>query len=96
MAQAEGFTELAKAIKAQSNKNIWCYTGYTFEELLTHPACRELLNYIDVLVDGRFVQALRDESLRFRGSSNQRIVDVPASLRTGEVVSVPAVPYNHQ
>ncbi len=86
MAQAEGFTELAKAIKAQSRKNIWCYTGYTFEQLLTRPACRELLNYIDVLVDGRFVQSLRDESLRFRGSSNQRLVNVPASLQTGETV----------
>lgn len=86
MYQAEGFTELAQAIKAQSNKSIWCYTGYTYEQLLEMPAQRQLLQYIDVLVDGRFVQELQDESLRFRGSSNQRIIDVPKSLQQGKVV----------
>lgn len=81
MFQPEGFTELAKAIKEKSRKNIWCYTGYTFEQLVSNPRQRELLEYIDVLVDGRFRQDLRDESLHFRGSSNQRLIDVPASLR---------------
>ena len=86
MYQPEGFTELAKAIKSQSNKNIWCYTGYTFEHLLNMPAQRELLQYIDVLVDGPFIESLKNESLRFRGSSNQRIIDVKKSLGEGKVV----------
>ena len=70
-------------------KDVWCYSGYLFEALRdgkvgTHS--RELLEQLDVLVDGPFVIEKKDLSLRFRGSSNQRLVDVPASLRTGEVV----------
>ena len=86
MFQPHGFTELAKAIKQQSTKNIWCYTGFLFEELLKHPAQKALLEQIDVLVDGRFIEALKDEGLRFRGSSNQRIIDVKASLEKEETV----------
>ena len=86
MFQPEGFTALAKAIKQQSNKNIWCYTGFLFEILLQNPAQKALLEQIDVLVDGRFIEALKDEELRFRGSSNQRIIDVQASLEKGETV----------
>lgn len=80
MFQPEGFTEVAKAIKAKSQKTIWCYTGYKFEDLIKNPAQAALLSYIDVLVDGRYKQTLRDESLLFRGSSNQRLIDVQASL----------------
>ena len=86
MFQPVGFAALAKAVKEQSGKNIWCYTGYLFEELLENIQQRELLKYIDVLVDGRFVEVLKDESLRFRGSSNQRIIDVPVSLASGKTV----------
>lgn len=86
MFQPQGFAALARAIKECSSKNIWCYTGYLFEQLIENPAQRELLELVDVLVDGRFVEALKDEQLRFRGSSNQRIIDVPASLEKGEVV----------
>ena len=86
MFQAEGFTELAQAIKSQTHKTIWCYTGYTYERLLEMPAQRELLQHIDVLVDGPFVESLKDETLRFRGSSNQRIIDVKKSLQEGKVV----------
>lgn len=86
MFQPQGFAALARAIKEQSSKNIWCYTGYLFEELLQNPAQRALLEHIDVLVDGRYIEALRDEELRFRGSSNQRVIDVPASLKKGETV----------
>lgn len=86
MFQPVGFTVLAKVIKERSNKNIWCYTGYLFEDLLQDPVQKELLHFIDVLVDGRFVEVLKDESLRFRGSSNQRVIDVPASLAGGKVV----------
>ena len=88
MFQPQGFTALAKAIKQQSTKNIWCYTGFLFEDLLNMPAQRGLLEYVDVLVDGRFIEALKDEELRFRGSSNQRIINVPASLEKGETVVI--------
>ena len=86
MFQPEGFAALARAIKEKSSKNIWCYTGYLFESLLENPNCRALLEQVDVLVDGRFVEALRDEELRFRGSSNQRLIDVAESLQQGHAV----------
>lgn len=81
MFQAEGFCELAQAIKSHTQKTIWCFSGFTFEVLLKNPEQRKLLQFIDVLVDGPFVQSLRDEDLLFRGSSNQRILDVPKSLK---------------
>ncbi len=84
MFQPEAFTALAREIRRRTSKNIWCYTGFTFETLLQDPIRRRLLEQVDVLVDGPFVKSLRDESLRFRGSSNQRIIDVQASLK-GEV-----------
>jgi len=90
MYQPEGFAELARTIKTRTNKNIWCYTGFTFETLVNNPRQRALLEQIDVLVDGPFIKAQRDESLCFRGSSNQRILDVPASLKCGT-----PVPYNY-
>ena len=83
MFQPQGFAELARAIKERSSKNIWCYTGYLFEQILENPTQRALLEQVDVLVDGRFVEALRDEQLHFRGSSNQRIIDVKRSLEEG-------------
>lgn len=73
------------------NKTIWCYTGYLFDkELLSESRARceftdEMLSLIDVLVDGEFVQNLYDISLAFRGSSNQRIIDVQKSLESGEI-----------
>ena len=86
MFQPAGFTALAKAIKERSGKNIWCYTGYLFEDLLKNAQQKELLEHIDVLVDGRFVEVLKSDELRFRGSSNQRIIDVPASLASGKTI----------
>ncbi|GAB6981888.1 anaerobic ribonucleoside-triphosphate reductase activating protein [Prevotella dentasini] len=86
MFQPEGFTELAQAIRKRTNKTIWCFSGFTFEALVRNEKQRELLRLIDVLVDGPFVQALRDEDLLFRGSSNQRLIDVPRSLEEGRVV----------
>ena len=76
--QAEGFARLARRIKDETSKTIWCYTGYTIEELQQegNPCRMELLESIDVLVDGPFVEELRDEQLRFRGSSNQRIIQL--------------------
>ena len=74
MFQPEGFTQLAHAIKERSRKNIWCYTGYTYEQLLQDPARKELLPYIHVLVDGPFIESLYSPFLDFCGSSNQRIL----------------------
>jgi len=85
MFQADGFAELARKIKANSSKSIWCYTGYRYEDLLRRPQQAELLRWIDVLVDGRFVETLKDPDLLFRGSSNQRLIDVQQSLASGEI-----------
>ena len=87
--QAHSFAYMAKAFK-NSNLNIWCYTGYTFEKLLevmkVDTAISELLNNIDVLVDGRFAINNKEEGLRFRGSTNQRIINVKESLNQNKVV----------
>lgn len=85
MYQCDGFAELARAIHQRTNKDIWCYTGFTFETLITR-AQRELLELLDVLVDGPFIQKFHDPDLLFRGSSNQRIIDVQKSLYSGQVV----------
>jgi len=85
MYQAAGFAELAREIHKRTNRDIWCYTGFTFESLINQDQ-RQLLEELDVLVDGPFIQALRDPDLLFRGSSNQRIIDVQASLYTGQIV----------
>lgn len=83
---------LEKAKERYPDKTIWCYTGYLFEEdLLERMAPKwkitaRILELIDVLVDGPFVEEKKDISLVFRGSSNQRIIDVPASLREGRTV----------
>ena len=87
MFQIEAFAELASIIKAKSNKNIWCYTGYTFEQLLRNNKSLELLKNIDVLVDGRFIEEQKDKEILFRGSKNQRLIDVQQSLKLGEIVT---------
>ena len=67
--------------------SIWIYTGYTYEELMTDKTAQSILSAIDVLVDGPFILGLRDLGLRFRGSSNQRLIDVQASrLRENEII----------
>ncbi len=74
------------------DKTIWTFSGFTLEELTTqspHPRCEvtdELLGYIDVLVDGRFVEAKKDITLRFRGSSNQRLIDMNETRKQGSIV----------
>lgn len=86
---------LKKVRKAYSNKNIWCFTGFTYEVLKTdgsHPRCEvtdEMLSLIDVLVDGRYVDELKDLTLQFRGSSNQRLIDMVKTRENGEVTLLP-------
>jgi len=81
------------------NKTIWCYSGYLFDEELLKPSrahcpwTLELLSYIDILVDGEFKQELKDITLRFKGSSNQRVIDVKESLKQNKVV---LSPYNEK
>lgn len=85
--QAEGLLPIAQYVKSQG-LNIWCYSGATFEELLkeNNPHKMAMLQYIDVLVDGRFVLALRSMDTPYRGSSNQCLVDVQASLKAGKKI----------
>ncbi|MGO4783865.1 anaerobic ribonucleoside-triphosphate reductase activating protein [Cryobacterium sp. W22_MBD10_FK3] len=80
---------LVRRVRAEfgASKDIWSWTGYTYEELLLEsPDKLELLDQIDILVDGRFDLAKKDFKLQFRGSSNQRIIDVKKSLATGQTV----------
>ena len=89
----DGLTELCRRFRKRfPNKTIWCYSGFVFDaELLSDSipqpeTARKLLSQIDVLVDGRFVEALKSPALMFRGSSNQRIIDVQRSLAAGETI----------
>ena len=89
-AQAEGYLELAQALKTEGYE-VASYSGYTFEQLLHGtPAQQELLKVIDVLIDGPYIQSERSLELVFRGSRNQRILDVPKSLAAGKAVETTA------
>ena len=84
---------LKRIRKELPTKNVWCYSGYTFEELSGQKESRaftentlEMLSLIDVLVDGEFVEELKDISLKFRGSSNQRIINVKRSIETNKAI----------
>ena len=89
-AQAEGFWELAKALK-EKGYEIASYSGFTFEQLLRGtPAQKKLLAAIDVLIDGPFIQAEKSLEVPFRGSKNQRILDVKKSLAEGKAIETTA------
>ena len=80
----EGTKELAKAFKEKyPEKNVWVWSGYTFEKDLKD---KEALKYVDVLVDGQYVDALHNPTLEWRGSSNQRVINVPESLKENKTV----------
>ncbi len=88
----KALVSLLRRVRAERpGKDVWAFTGFTWDELVNSPSrahtneALELLGLIDVLVDGRFVLELKDITLRFRGSSNQRIIDVPRSLEAGDV-----------
>lgn len=79
---------IVQTIKKHINKPIWIYSGYTFETLIKNPISKTLLNEIDILVDGPFIENKKDLKLQFRGSSNQRIIDVKKSLKSNKIVLV--------
>ena len=79
--------EIVKRVKMVfPNKDIWIYSGYVWEDIIKNETLREILKYTDVLVDGAYIDELRDISLPFRGSSNQRIIDVEKSLAENKVI----------
>ncbi len=96
MFQPEACYEIAKYCK-EIGYNIWCYTGFTFEELIVmakkKPIIRKFLEQIDVLVDGRFILEERDLSLLFRGSRNQRLIDVAKTLESGQITVLDEAEY---
>lgn len=92
-ANQPGVLKLLRKVKKQCpSKDIWCYTGYVWEKDVCGwmseqcPETKEILSLIDVCVDGPFIEALKNISLQFRGSENQRLIDVSKTLQTGEVV----------
>lgn len=86
MQNTDGLIPVVEAVKKETGKSVWCYSGYRLEEILADEKRTALLKLCDVLVDGRFVLALRDPMLRFRGSKNQRVLDIQETLKKGEPV----------
>ncbi len=87
----EGVLHFIKSVKKiRPELDYWCYSGYTYEELIARndDVTKELLANIDVLVDGRFIEALKDEELYFRGSSNQRLIDMKKTLKENKIVEL--------
>ena len=78
--------EIIRKIKEQIDKPIWIYSGYIYEILIKDPIHKKLLEEVDVLVDGPFIDSLKDLTLKFKGSSNQRIIDVNASLANNSII----------
>ena len=99
MFQPEACNEIAKYVK-EKGLNLWVYTGFTFEELMklskSKPIYKEFIERIDVLVDGSFIESKKNLSLLFRGSSNQRLIDIPKTLEKGEVVLFNEYEYNEE
>ena len=81
--------QLCKEVKEKFlNKDIWMWSGYTFEEIASDPYMKDILKYIDVLVDGPFLEGKKDFACPWRGSSNQRVIDVKKTLKKGSIVEV--------
>ena len=83
--QPEALLELTNKLK-KNNVNIWCYTGFVFEDLMKDDICQQVLKNINVLVDGPFIIAKKSLALLFKGSENQRLIDVQSSLKKNEIV----------
>lgn len=86
MMQAESLTVLAKKIKSNTNKTIWIYSGHTFEEIIRISQYFQLIKYCDILVDGKFEKNFFKNNLRFKGSTNQRIIDIKKSIEKNQIV----------
>ena len=93
MYQAESFTELARRIREELHRTIWCFTGFLYEDVVADPVMSKMLPYLEVLVDGPFIEAQKSLDLLFRGSRNQRLVDVQKSLKEGRVIEFEYSPY---
>ena len=97
--QPEACLELAKYIKSKG-LNIWVYTGYNYEDIIKmskeKPVYKEFLKYIDVLVDGRFILEELDLNLLFRGSRNQRLIDIPKTLKSNKIILFDELEYNKE
>ena len=83
---ADDVAELCRRIKDELHKNIWCYTGFVWESVVGNPEYVPLLNTIDVLVDGPYVEDLHSITLKFRGSSNQRVIDIKKTIKEQKIV----------
>lgn len=86
MQQDLSLLKLLIRIKQETNKNIWLWSGFTYEYIINNVHCKKILNYIDVLVDGKFERDKKDLSLKHRGSSNQRIINVQKSLKENKII----------
>lgn len=86
--QDEDLLNLLKRLKKEVKKPIWVWSGFCFEEILENPDRRKLLDCIDILIDGKFELKNRDLKLRYRGSSNQRVIDVHNSLMKNKIITI--------
>lgn len=84
----DSLVSLLNRIRVETEKDIWLWSGYTFDEIINNEKMREILGYIDVLIDGRFIMAERNIKLKYRGSKNQRVIDVKKSLAENKVVEI--------
>ena len=82
----DSLLNLLKRIKKETNKEIWLWSGYTYEEAILSEKRKEILNYVDILVDGRFEEENKSLLIKFRGSTNQRIIDLNKTRKEGRIV----------
>ncbi len=86
MENTDGLTQIVQNVKqAMPDKSVWVYSGFLYDQIIADPQKKALLDVCDVLVDGPFVDDLKDPGLYFRGSSNQRVIDLNATREKGEV-----------
>lgn len=80
--------DLLKRIKSETGKSIWLWSGFTYENIIKDEKKKEILEYVDVLVDGRFIVEQRNLNLKYRGSENQRVIDVVKSIKEDKIVTI--------